>query len=103
MMEHYNKKPTVKFLVNKDKFNKLMEILSFQEENIVSQDWVETIEELKDTIFRYSIPKKDKDNNIAIIDIALYPKEASDLISLLISAFENLKVDKDYTQYMKRV
>lgn len=101
MIEHY-KKPSVKFLVNKGNYNKLMEILSFQEENIVTEDWKEKATNLKDLLLRYSIPQKDEDGDIAIIDIALYPKEASELLVLLISAFGNIEVEQDYTEMMKR-
>lgn len=101
MIEHY-KKPSVKFLVNKGNYNKLMGILSFQEENIVTEDWKEKASNLKDLLLRYSIPQKDEDGDIAIIDIALYPKEASELLVLLISAFGNIEVEQDYTEMMKR-
>jgi hypothetical protein len=101
MIEHY-KKPTIKFIVNKDNFNKLMTILSFQEENIVTEDWKEKVSNLKDLLLRYPIPQKDENGDISIIDIALYPKEASELIVLLLSAFQVLEADKDYTQLMKR-
>lgn len=101
MIEHY-KKPSVKFLVNKGNYNKLMGILSFQEENIVTEDWKEKARNLKDLLLRYSIPQKDEDGDIAIIDIALYPKEASELLVLLISAFGNIEVEQDYTEMMKR-
>ena len=40
MIEHY-KKPSVKFIVNKGNFNKLMALLAFQEENIVTEEWKE--------------------------------------------------------------
>lgn len=101
MIEYY-KKPSVKFLVNKGNYNKLMEILSFQEENIVTEDWKEKARNLKDLLLRYSIPQKDEDGDIAIIDIAIYPKEASELLVLLISAFGNIEVEQDYTEMMKR-
>ena len=101
MIEHY-KKPSVKFLVNKGNYNKLMGILCFQEENIVTEDWKEKASNLKDLLLRYSIPQKDADGHIAIIDIALYPKEASELLVLLISAFGNIEVEPDYTEMMKR-
>lgn len=101
MIEHY-KNPTVKFIVNKGNYNKLMTLLSFQEENIVTQDWKEKVINLKDLLLRYPIPQKDEHGDIAIIDIALYPKEASELIVLLLSAFQVLEADQDYTQLMKR-
>ena len=100
MIEQY-KKPTVKFTVNKGNFNKLMTLLTFQEENIVT-DWKEKATNLKDSLLRYSIPQKDEDGDIAIIDIALFPNESSELTVLLLSALDVLVADKDYTQFMKR-
>ena len=101
-MIHHYKNPSIKFIVNKGNFNKLLGILSFQEENIITEEWKEKVANLKDLLLKYSIPQKDEDGDIAIIDIALYPNEASELIVLLLSAFEALEVDEDYTQFMKR-
>lgn len=101
MIQHY-KKPSVKFIVNKGNFNKLMAILSFQEENIVTESWKEKASNLKDLLLKYPIPQKDEDGDVSIIDIALYPNEASELIVLLLSALDALKVEKDYTELMKR-
>ena len=102
MIEHY-KKPSVKFIVNKGNFNKLMALLAFQEENIVTEEWKEKAKNLQDLLLRYSIPQKDEEGEISIIDIGLFQKEAAELIVLLLSAFDNvLKVDEDYTRKMKR-
>lgn len=102
MIEHY-KKPSVKFIVNKGNFNKLMALLAFQEENIITEEWKEKAKNLQDLLLRYSIPQKDEDGEISIIDIGLFQKEAAELIVLLLSAFDNvLKVDEDYTKKMKR-
>ena len=102
MIEHY-KKPSVKFIVNKGNFNKLMALLAFQEENIVTEEWKEKAKNLQDLLLRYSIPQKDEEGEISIIDIGLFQKEAAELIVLLLFAFDNvLKVDEDYTRKMKR-
>lgn len=102
MIEHY-KKPSVKFIVNKGNFNKLMSILTFQEKNIVTKDWKEKANNLKEMLLRYSIPQKDEEGDISIIDIGLFQNEASELIVLLLSAFDNiLQVEEDYTNKMKR-
>ena len=101
MIQHY-KKPSVKFIVNKGNFNKLMAILSFQEENIVTESWKEKASNIKDLLLKYPIPQKDEDGDVSIIDIALYPNEASELIVLLLSALDALEVEKDYTELMKR-
>ena len=102
MIEHY-KKPSVKFIVNKGNFNKLMSILTFQEENIVTEEWKQRASNLKDLLLRYSIPQKDEEGEISIIDIGLFQKEAAELIVLLLSAFDNiLQVEEDYTKKMKK-
>lgn len=102
MIEHY-KKPSVKFIVNKGNFNKLMSILTFQEENIVTEHWKQRASKLKELLLRYSIPQKDEEGEISIIDIGLFQKEAAELIVLLLSAFDNiLQVEEDYTKEMKR-
>ena len=102
MIEHY-KKPSVKFIVNKGNFNKLMTLLAFQEENIITEEWKEKAENLQDLLLRYSIPQTDENGEISIIDIGLFQKEAAELIVLLLSAFDNiLKSDEDYTIRMKK-
>ena len=100
MIEYY-KKPSVKFIVNKGNFNKLMGILTFQEENIITKEWKENATKLKELLLRYSIPQKDEDGDISIIDIALFQKEAAELIVLLLSALDRVQVDEDYTKKMK--
>ena len=43
IMVHQYRNPSVKFIVNKDNFNKLISVLTFQEDNIVSQDWIDKV------------------------------------------------------------
>ena len=103
MIEYY-KKPSVKFIVNKGNFNKLMTILTFQEGNIVTKEWKEKANNLKKTLLKYSIPEKDEEGEVSIIDISLFQNEAAELIVLLISAFDNImKTDEDYTKKMKKL
>ena len=101
MIEYY-KKPSVKFIVNKGNFNKLMGILEFQKENIVSEEWKENANKLQELLLKYSIPKKDEEGEVSIIDIALFQQEASELIILLLSALDRVQVNEDYTKKMKR-
>ena len=100
MIEYY-KKPSVKFVVNKGNFNKLMGILEFQKENIVSEEWKESANKLQELLLKYSIPQKDEEGEVSIIDIALFQQEASELIVLL-SALDRVQVNEDYTEKMKR-
>ena len=54
-MVHQYRNPSVKFIANKDNFNKLLSVLTFQEDNIVSQDWIDKVKNLKDILLRYSV------------------------------------------------
>ena len=101
MIEYY-KKPSVKFVVNKGNFNKLMGILEFQKENIVSEEWKESANKLQELLLKYSIQQKDEEGEVSIIDIALFQQEASELIVLLLSALDRVQVNEDYTEKMKR-
>ena len=101
MIEYY-KKPSVKFIVNKGNFNKLMGILEFQKENIVSEEWKESANKLQELLLKYSIPQKDEEGEVSIIDIALFQQEASELIVLLLSALDRVQVSEDYTEKMRR-
>lgn len=101
MIEYY-KKPSAKFVVNKGNFNKLMGILEFQKENIVSEEWKESANKLQELLLKYSIPQKDEEGEVSIIDIALFQQEASELIVLLLSALDRVQVNEDYTEKMKR-
>lgn len=101
MIEYY-KKPSVKFIVNKGNFNKLMGILEFQKENIVSEEWKEKANKMQELLLQYSIPQKDEEGEVSIIDIALFQQEASELIVLLLSALDRVQVNEDYTEKMKR-
>ena len=101
MIEYY-KKPSVKFIVNKGNFNKLMGILEFQKENIVSEEWKESANKLQELLLKYSIPQKDEEGEVSIIDIALFQQEASELIVLLLSALDRVQVNEDYIEKMKR-
>ena len=80
-----------------------MGVLSFQEENIITEKKKKKVKNIKDILLRYSIPQKDENGEIAIIDVALFNNEASELIVLLISAFDALLLEEeDYTKKMKR-
>ena len=94
MIEYY-KKPSVKFIVNKGNFNKLMGILEFQKENIVNEEWKESANKLQELLLKYSIPQKDEEGEVSIIDIALFQQEASELIVLLLSALDRVQVSED--------
>ena len=53
-------------------------------------------------LLKYSIPQKDEEGEVSIIDIALFQQEASELIVLLLSALDRVQVSEDYTEKMRR-
>ena len=57
---------------------------------------------LQELLLKYSIPQKDEEGEVSIIDIALFQQEASELIVLLLSALDRVQVNEDYTEKMKR-
>ena len=79
-----------------------MGILEFQKENIVSEEWKEKANKIQELLLQYSIPQKDEEEEVSIIDIALFQQEASELIVLLLSALDRVQVNEDYTEKMKR-
>lgn len=76
MIEYY-KKPTVKFIVNKGNFNKLMGILTFQEENIITQEWKESATKLKELLLRYSLSTKRRRRRNINYRYCIIPKGSS--------------------------
>ena len=79
-----------------------MGILEFQKENIVNEEWKESANKLQELLLKYSIPQKDEEGEVSIIDIALFQQEASELIVLLLSALDRVQVSEDYTEKMRR-
>jgi len=96
-------KPSVFISLDHDSFNKMMELVSAiasKDENtfLDSQafhDFVVSTRKLKDKIMTYSYVK----NNKACINF--FPKEASNLIFLLVNAVEIEMSDLDYFEIMK--
>lgn len=95
------KNPSVKFVLNKKLFNKLLTKLEGKETSNITEKWKEVSEELTDTLLRYSRGHINKNGDVSIIDIELYPNEASNIISLLISDLKDVTIKKDYTKQLK--
>ena len=79
-----------------------MGILEFQKQTIVNEEWKESANKLQELLLKYSIPQKDEEGEVSIIDIALFQQEASELIVLLLSALDRVQVSEDYTEKMRR-
>lgn len=57
---------------------------------------------IKRIIIKIFFTTKDEEGEISIIDIALFQKEAAEMIVLLLSALDRVQIDEDYTKLMKR-
>lgn len=98
----YSKRiPPVKVELTIEKFNYLIEMLTRyeQEEN----ERIKSLAtKLKDKLLRYSIPRKDEEQE-TFIDIRFYPNEASEIIYMLIVNIEILPVETNYYEVLLKV
>lgn len=93
--------PPVKVELTIEKFNYLIEMLTRyeQEEN----ERIKSLAtKLKDKLLRYSIPRKDEEQE-TFIDIRFYPNEASEIIYMLIVNIEILPVETNYYEVLLKV
>lgn len=100
-MPYQKRIPPIKVELSIEKFNYLIEMLTRyeQEEN----ERIKSLAtKLKDKLLRYSIPRKDEEQEI-FIDIRFYPNEASEIIYMLIVNSENLPVETNYYEVLLKV
>lgn len=101
MIEYY-KKPTVKFIVNKGNFNKLMGILTFQEEKLYNSRVERKCNKIKRIIIKIFFTTKRRRRRNINYRYCIIQKEAAEMIVLLLSALDRVQIDEDYTKLMKR-
>ena len=92
-----NRIPSVKLVLGRNLFNKLLGILEFNENlKIEDEDFSGIAKKLKDKILTYSVPKEKDEDGIEYVDIRFYTKEASDMIWQLLSTTDRVNADIDY-------
>ena len=97
-MPHQTREPSVKLIVDKSLFNKLLGILDFNinlhvEDNNFSKD----AEKLKNKLMTYTVPRTNEEKNIQIADIRFFPNEAGMMIKqLLIRASSYIEEENYY-------
>lgn len=97
-MPHQTREPSVKLIVDKSLFNKLLGILDFNinlhvEDNNFSKD----AEKLKDKLMKYTVPRVNEEVNKQIADIRFFPNEAGMMIKqLLIRASSYIEEENYY-------
>lgn len=92
-----NKVPSVKLVLGRNLFNKLLGILEFNENlKIEDENFSGVAKKLKDKILTYSVPKEKDEEGVEYVDIRFFTKEASDMIWQLLSTTDRVNEDIDY-------
>jgi len=92
-----NKIPSVKLVLGRNLFNKLLGVLEFNENlKIEDEDFSAVAQKIKNKILTYSVPREKNEDGIEYVDIRFYTKEASDLIWQLLSMVDRHNEDIDY-------
>lgn len=92
-----NRVPSVKLILGRNLFNKLLGILEFNENlKIEDENFSGVAKKLKDKILTYSVPKEKDEEGIEYVDIRFFTKEASDMIWQLLSTTDRVNEDIDY-------
>jgi len=92
-----NKVPSVKLVLGRNLFNKLLGILEFNENlKIEDENFSGIAKKLKDKILTYSVPKEKDDEGVEYVDIRFFTKEASDMIWQLLSTTDRVNENIDY-------
>ena len=92
-----NKIPSVKLILGRNLFNKLLGTLEFNENlKIEEENFSGVAKKLKDKILTYSVPKEKDEDGIEYVDIRFYTKEASDMIWQLLSTTDRVNENIDY-------
>lgn len=92
-----NRTPSVKLVLGRNLFNKLLGILEFNENlKIEDEHFSEIAQKLKNKILTYSVPKEKDEEGVEYVDIRFFTKEASDMIWQLLSTIDRVNEDIDY-------
>ena len=92
-----NKVPSVKLVLGRNLFNKLLGILEFNENlKIEDENFSGIAKKLKDKILTYSVPKEKDEEGVEYVDIRFFTKEASDMIWQLLSTTDRANENIDY-------
>lgn len=93
-MAYQRRVPPIRLLIGEDKFNTLIELLALNCDSSIDEIKNNSIK-LKDKLLRYSILRRDE-NNDSKVDIRFYPSEAEDLLFLLINSYKEIHTSENY-------
>lgn len=93
-MAYQRRTPPIKIKIGIEKFNSLIEyIVSLEKSGIEDISYV--AKKLKEKLLRYSIPITNEDGTTDI-EIRFFPKEAGEIIILLLNEIDNIIPQNDY-------
>ena len=100
-MPYQTREPSVKLVVDKSLFNKLLGILDFNinlhvEDNNFSKD----AEKLKEKLMTYTVPRVNEEENIQIADIRFFPNEAGMMIKQLLTRASSYIEEENYYEVL---
>jgi len=97
-MAYQAKTPPIKLKVTIDTFNSLIEFITgIEKENI--QEVCVKATTLKEKLLRYSVPT-DGENGETLIEIRFFPKEAGNIIDILLYAVDGNIYSTNYYQVL---
>lgn len=93
-MSYDKRTPPIKLELTRELFNKLISILNYyiKQENDLSYN----SQILKDKLYNYSVLRSDDTNDY--MEVRFFPREAGNMIYLLLSCGELLTEKNDYVQ-----
>ncbi|MBE6153819.1 MAG: hypothetical protein E7166_06325 [Firmicutes bacterium] len=96
-MAYQKRIPSIKLLVTKDEFNKLITIIDFI--NSSFDDYLEypnKTSALKDKLLNYSVPRFSGNDNQEYVDVRFFPSEAGEIIRELIKVINVERINDTY-------
>ena len=96
-MAYQKRIPSIKLLVTKDEFNKMITVIDFI--NSSFDDYLEypnKTSTLKDKLLNYSVPRFNENDNQEYVDVRFFPSEAGEIIRELINVIDVAKVNDTY-------
>ena len=93
--------PSVKMVVTKDLFNRLVGILDSNAKLNIEIDGISTnAEKLRNKLLTYSVPREREDKS-EVVDIRFFPNEASSLIWQLLLNIDSDELEENYIETLK--
>lgn len=101
-MSHITRIPPIKLILDKDRFNILLDVLNYNEFNSKIEATIINAKKLKNKLLRYSIPREDENGNV-YIDVRFYNNEISEVVFQFIEFNKGKDILVDYYSVLLKV